>query len=101
MNSKGNSRLRCLDALNLVFGHIGDNNLHLFVTTHRQGDLDTIFDIGYRLTGAHRGSVSAEHGIGVLKRGYLHYSRTKGGGRVDAAAQDRRSIQRASSTPGA
>ena len=65
------------DALNLVFGHIGDNNLHLFVTTHRQGDLDTIFDIGYRLTGAHRGSVSAEHGIGVLKRGYLHYSRTK------------------------
>ena len=65
------------DALNLVFGHIGDNNLHLFVTTHRQGDLDTIFDIGYRLTGAHHGSVSGEHGIGVLKRGYLHYSRTE------------------------
>ena len=65
------------DALNLVFGHIGDNNLHLFVTTHRQGDLDTIFDIGYGLTGAHGGSVSGEHGIGVLKRDYLHYSRSK------------------------
>ncbi len=64
------------DALNLVFGHIGDNNLHLFVSTRRQGDLKTIFDIGYRLTGAHGGSVSAEHGIGVLKRGYLHYSRS-------------------------
>ena len=64
------------DAINLVFGHIGDNNLHLFVSTQRHGDLDTIFDIGYRLTGAHRGSVSAEHGIGVLKRGYLHYSRS-------------------------
>ncbi len=64
------------DAINLVFGHIGDNNLHLFVSTRREGDLKTIFDIGYRLTGAHRGSVSAEHGIGVLKRGYLHYSRS-------------------------
>ena len=32
---------------------------------------------GYGLTGAHGGSVSGEHGIGVLKRDYLHYSRTK------------------------
>ena len=64
------------DAINLVFGHIGDNNLHLFVSTRREGDLKTIFDIGYRLTGAHGGSVSAEHGIGVLKRDYLHLSRT-------------------------
>ena len=64
------------DAISLVFGHIGDNNLHLLVSTRRHGDLGTIFDIGYRLTGAHRGSVSAEHGIGVLKRGYLHYSRS-------------------------
>ena len=64
------------DAINLVFGHIGDNNLHLFVSTRREGDLDTIFDIGYRLTGAHGGSVSAEHGIGVLKRDYLHLSRS-------------------------
>lgn len=64
------------DAINLVFGHIGDNNLHLFVSTRREADLKTIFDIGYRLTGTHRGSVSAEHGIGVLKREYLHYSRS-------------------------
>ncbi len=64
------------DAINLVFGHIGDNNLHLFVSTRRHRDLDTIFEIGYRLTGARRGSVSAEHGIGVLKRKYLHYSRS-------------------------
>ena len=64
------------DAINLVFGHIGDNNLHLFVSTRREGDLKTIFDIGYRLTGAHGGSVSAEHGIGVLKRDYLHLSRS-------------------------
>ncbi len=63
-------------AINLVFGHIGDNNLHLLVSTRRHQDLSAIFDIGYRLTGAHRGSVSAEHGIGALKRGYLHYSRS-------------------------
>ena len=64
------------EALNLVFGHVGDNNLHLFVSTRRQEDIDTILDIGYELTGAHRGSISAEHGIGVLKRSYLHHSRT-------------------------
>ena len=64
------------DALNLVFGHVGDNNLHLFVTTRRQEDIDRILELGYGLTGAHGGSISAEHGIGVLKRGYLHHSRT-------------------------
>ena len=64
------------DALNLVFGHVGDNNLHLFVTTRRQEDIQRMLDIGYGLTGAHGGSISAEHGVGVLKRGYLHHSRT-------------------------
>lgn len=64
------------DALNLVFGHVGDNNLHLFVSTRRQEDVETILDIGYGLTGDHGGSISAEHGIGVLKRRYLHQSRT-------------------------
>ncbi|MBU1467720.1 MAG: FAD-binding oxidoreductase, partial [Gammaproteobacteria bacterium] len=28
------------------------------------------------MTGQFKGSVSAEHGIGVLKKKYLHYSRT-------------------------
>ena len=65
------------DAINLVFGHVGDNNLHLFVTTRRQEDIDTILDLGYGLTGAHGGSISAEHGVGTMKRGYLHLSRTR------------------------
>ena len=60
-----------------MFGHVGDNNLHLFVTTRRQKDIKKILDIGYGLTGTHRGSISAEHGIGVLKRDYLHHSRTE------------------------
>ncbi len=61
---------------NHVFGHIGDNNLHLAVTTGREADMPTLCDIVYAATGAHDGSVAAEHGIGTLKRGYLHESRT-------------------------
>jgi len=59
----------------LVFGHIADNNLHLFITTGRADDLHGIHAIAYRITGHHAGSVSAEHGIGRLKTPYLHYSR--------------------------
>ncbi len=61
---------------NLVFGHLGDNNLHLAVTTGRAEDLPTFCDIIYAATGAHGGSISAEHGVGVLRRGYLHLSRS-------------------------
>jgi FAD/FMN-containing dehydrogenase len=61
---------------NLVFGHIGDNNLHLAVTTHDAQDNHRLCDIVYTAVGDHRGSVSAEHGIGTLRRGYLHYSRS-------------------------
>ncbi|MGH8326688.1 MAG: FAD-linked oxidase C-terminal domain-containing protein, partial [Steroidobacteraceae bacterium] len=30
----------------------------------------------YGITAQHRGSISAEHGIGSLKREFLHYSRS-------------------------
>jgi FAD/FMN-containing dehydrogenase len=61
---------------NLVFGHIGDNNLHLVTTTGREEDLEQIGDIVYEVTGAHGGSISGEHGIGTLRRPYLHHSRS-------------------------
>ena len=61
---------------NLVFGHIGDSNLHLAVTTHRPRDLDKLCDVVYEAVGKHGGSISAEHGIGTLRRDYLHHSRT-------------------------
>jgi FAD/FMN-containing dehydrogenase len=64
------------DVTNLVFGHIGDNNLHLALTTHRAEDTESLCGIVYAAVGAHSGSVSAEHGIGTLRRGYLHHSRT-------------------------
>ena len=61
---------------NLVFGHIGDNNLHLAVTTHDAHDQERLCDIVYTAVGDYRGSISAEHGIGTLRRAYLHYSRS-------------------------
>jgi FAD/FMN-containing dehydrogenase len=66
-----------------LFGHIGDGNLHVnvmkpdaldkdafFATTH---DLDRHL---FELVRAHDGSVSAEHGIGLLKKGWLEYTRS-------------------------
>jgi FAD/FMN-containing dehydrogenase len=60
----------------LLFGHIGDNNLHIAVTTGRDEDFEALCDIVYGATGEHAGSVSAEHGVGVLRRRYVHLSRS-------------------------
>ena len=62
---------------NLIFGHIGDNNLHLAVTTGREADMPKICDLVYAATGDHAGSVSAEHGVGTLRRQYLRHSRSR------------------------
>jgi FAD/FMN-containing dehydrogenase len=61
---------------NLVFGHIGDSNLHLAVTTHHARDLGKLCDVVYTAVGEHSGSISAEHGVGTLRRDYLHHSRS-------------------------
>ena len=61
---------------NLVFGHIGDSNLHLAVTTHNARDVEPLAAIVYGAVGAHGGSISAEHGIGTLRRHYLGHSRS-------------------------
>jgi FAD/FMN-containing dehydrogenase len=62
---------------NLVFGHLGDNNLHLAIGTGREEDLPKVCGIVYGATGDCGGSISAEHGIGVLKREYLELSRSR------------------------
>ena len=68
-----------------LFGHIGDGNLHVnvmkpeslsreeFLARTHEAD-HAIFEIVQR----HRGSISAEHGIGLLKKDYLRYSRSPG-----------------------
>ncbi|MFV0478006.1 MAG: FAD-binding oxidoreductase [Parahaliea sp.] len=65
------------------FGHIGDGNVHLNILKpdelavdefkRRCGEVSTwVFEIVQR----YGGSVSAEHGVGLLKKDYLHYSRS-------------------------
>ena len=60
---------------NLVFGHIGDSNLHLAITTHDARDSEALCGLVYDAIGAHNGSISAEHGVGTLRSRYLHHSR--------------------------
>ena len=68
-----------------IFGHIGDGNLHVFIRKPQGGhemtrehfhrrcaESDT--DL-FEFVQAHHGSVSAEHGIGLLKKTALPYSR--------------------------
>ena len=63
------------DAIGVLFGHIGEGNLHLNVlrcSAEQEQDLyaammDLIADCG--------GNVSSEHGVGSRKRRYLGMSR--------------------------
>src|SRR5262249_9444769 len=62
----------------LFYGHIGDSNLHLVV--HLPGVAEqpahAIEDLVYGMVPRFEGTISAEHGIGRLKRPYLALSRT-------------------------
>jgi FAD/FMN-containing dehydrogenase len=60
------------------FGHLGDSNLHVTVDENSIPGVPraAVENVLYPLIARYRGSISAEHGIGLLKREYLHYSRT-------------------------
>lgn len=62
----------------LPFGHIADGNIHLVVGKSENDSEHTaqINAIVYRNLKKHLGSVSAEHGIGLDKKEYLHTSKT-------------------------
>ena len=60
----------------LVFGHIADSNLHIVGVNDDKTLIKSIYSVLYRVIGEFNGSISAEHGIGVQKLDYLHYSRT-------------------------
>lgn len=67
----------------IYFGHIGDGNLHInllkpeteniedFKKTYKQLDLKI-----FNLIKKYKGSVSAEHGVGLVKKDYLKFSKT-------------------------
>ena len=67
-----------------LFGHIGDGNLHLNVmkpdTMSRDEFLAKTHDADtdvFTLVQKHHGSISAEHGIGLLKKDFLGFTRTQ------------------------
>jgi FAD/FMN-containing dehydrogenase len=94
---------RCLEALSqrwpqhrtLRFGHIGDSNLHLTTDARSIPELtseqaaEEVEHLVYALVAVYGGSISAEHGIGLLKKPFL------GASRSDAEIEAMRSIKRA------
>ena len=63
-----------------IFGHLGDGNLHVIVQVKPQDYMASrpkIEALVYSPLAAFRGSVSAEHGIGLEKKAYLKVSRSE------------------------
>ncbi len=65
------------------FGHIGDGNLHLNILKPEDMAKEEFFDRCqqvnkwvFDIVQRHRGSVSAEHGVGLVKKDYLQYTRS-------------------------
>ena len=68
----------------LWYGHVGDGNLHMNILKPEDMPVEKFEDICARvnpdvfsLTRSYGGSISAEHGIGLLKKPYLSYTRSK------------------------
>jgi FAD/FMN-containing dehydrogenase len=59
------------------FGHIADGNIHICAPTG-DGSIDAhaLDELVYDCVAEYRGSISAEHGIGLLKREFLGRSRS-------------------------
>lgn len=62
----------------VFYGHVGDGNLHVvaWVPGAKVQPTDAASEIVYGIVGALQGTVSAEHGIGTLKKPYLALSRS-------------------------
>jgi FAD/FMN-containing dehydrogenase len=61
----------------VVFGHLGDGNLHLVAGVGDASARHDVEEMVYAPLARRNGSISAEHGIGLQKRAYLHYSRSQ------------------------
>ena len=61
----------------MIFGHLGDCNLHLIIGVGDKEARHAVEDIVYASLAGRSGSVSAEHGIGLEKREYLPLSRSE------------------------
>ncbi len=68
----------------LWYGHIGDGNLHMNILKPEEMTVEAFESACgqvnpeiFALTREYQGSISAEHGIGLLKQAYLGYSRSE------------------------
>lgn len=65
------------------FGHIGDGNLHINILPRGsteaefRAQIEPISHALFSLLQKYRGSLSAEHGIGLIKKPYFHYTTSK------------------------
>ncbi|RZC53515.1 hypothetical protein C5167_012364 [Papaver somniferum] len=62
----------------LGYGHLGDANLHLNISTSQYDNnvFAQIEPFVYEWTFSNRGSISAEHGLGLMKANEIHYSKS-------------------------
>jgi FAD/FMN-containing dehydrogenase len=65
------------DAIPVLFGHIGEGNLHLNVLRCGADVEHELYSAMMRLIACHGGNVSSEHGVGTRKRDYVSMSRTE------------------------
>jgi FAD/FMN-containing dehydrogenase len=63
-------------ARTIVFGHLGDGNVHVNVLGPDPAD-DSVDEAVLRLVAEHGGTISAEHGVGVAKARFLPLSRSQ------------------------
>ena len=74
------------DFENVVFGHLGDGNLHINILKpekHKRENFikqcEKVNEDLFSLVQKYQGSISAEHGVGLLKKPYLQLFLLKGG----------------------
>ena len=68
---------RWADGMCIALGHMADGNLHFFVAPGEEGDHHAASDeCVYEPLRPYGGSVSAEHGIGIEKIGWLPHSKS-------------------------
>ena len=62
-----------------LFGHIGDGNLHVnfYAGPETKADLKDVDEVIYSIVKELNGTISAEHGIGLLKRSFLSYCKSE------------------------
>ena len=63
----------------VVFGHIGDGNIHLVVSVGSDDAqlVHAVDEVVYSALKPYHGVISAEHGIGIFKREFLSISRSE------------------------